>query len=105
MSLFGKKKKGKGQNKDALIPVEQIIIPTKKPSRTRPNLCLMCEKYSIACPYGTNTYSIACSDFVQKGSKTVSKEGALCCPNCGSNDLAGTYGGRHECKRYGFIFR
>ena len=39
MGLFGnKKKKGKGQDKDALIPIEQAITPPREPNRTKPNL-------------------------------------------------------------------
>ena len=39
--------------------------------KSNQNLCLRCEKYNINCLYGDDTYSIECSDFIERNERSL----------------------------------
>lgn len=91
------------RQQEKLRAMEEVFRDGKKPAEATSNLCLRCEKYNVACPYGMDTDCIGCSDFLAKGSRVVKPGGRLCCVRCGSTDVVGTYGDRYKCRACGNV--
>ena len=88
MGLFSRRqKKDECRKPDSDV---KVVQESNELHGRKPNLCVECKKYNYYCPYGTNTYCIACSSFV-KGDNS-SKVGL--CPFCGSPNVY--YNNYHE---------